>query len=207
MDGTLVDSMGMIMRMDRSMFDRFGVPFSEEAAEVMKYIPLPESAAFMKRTFDIPYTEDQVFGIMCDTMRGGYLSVDVRPGVTEYLELAKEAGVRLCIATATETDIAIEVADRLGLMKYMDFLIACSEVGASKEKPDVFIEAARRMGISPSEAVVFEDGLPGATSAREAGFTVVGVYDEPSAGDNEEPLRRVSHRYIKSFLDIQNELI
>ena len=207
MDGTLIDSMGMIMRMDRGMFDKFGLPFSEEAAETMKYIPLPESAAFMKRIFDIPYTVDEVFRIMCDTMRGGYRTIGTKPGVIEYLKFAKKSGIKLCIATATETDIALEVAERLGLMKYMDFLIACSEVGAPKDKPDVFLEAARRMGLSPSESVVFEDGLPGATSAKNAGFTVVGVYDEPSAGDNEEPLKRISHRYIKSFLDIENELI
>ena len=207
MDGTLVDSMGMIMKMDEGIFKKFGLPFSEEAAELMKYIPLAESAGLMKRMFDNPHTEQEVTRIMYDTMRDGYLGVGMKKGALRYLRFAKESGIRLCIATATEPEIALEVSRRLGIMEYMDFLVACSEVGAAKDKPDVFLEAVRRWGFDASEAAVFEDGLPGATSAREAGFTVVGVYDEPSAGDNEEPLRRVSHVYIRSFEDIENKLI
>jgi len=207
MDGTLVDSMKMIMEMDAGIFGKFSLPFSEEATELMKYIPLDESARLIKRMFDIPHTIEEVTAIMYATMREGYLTVGTKEGAADYLRFAKDAGVKLCIATATEPEIAIEVAERLGLMEYMDFLIACSDVGASKEKPDVFLEAARRWGFDPSEVAVFEDGLPGATSAGKAGFTVVGVYDEPSAGNNEKPLRDVSHVYIRSFKDIENTLI
>lgn len=207
MDGTLVDSMAMLMEIDRNIFGEFGLPFSEEAAELMKYITLDESAHLVKRMFDIPNTEEEVARIMYDTMLRGYLSVGLKKGALEYLRFAKESGVKLCIATATEPEIALEVSERLGIMEYMDFLVACREVGASKEKPDVFLEAARRWGFDPSEVAVFEDGLPGATSSKEAGFTVVGVYDEPSAGDNEGPLRSVSDIYIKSFSDIENKLI
>ncbi|MBQ8523786.1 MAG: HAD family phosphatase [Clostridia bacterium] len=207
MDGTLVDSMKMIMEMDRGIFGKFGLPFSKEATELMKYIPLGESAKLIKRMFDIPHTEDEVTRIMYDTMREGYNTVVTKPGALEYLRFAKESGIKLCIATATEPEIALEVSERLGIMEYMDFLVACSEVGESKEKPDVFLEAARRWGFEPSEVAVFEDGLPGARSSRGAGFTVVGVYDEPSAGGNEQPLRDVSHVYIRSFADIENKLI
>ena len=207
MDGTLADSMKMIMEMDAGIFGKFGLPFSEEATELMKYIPLGESAKLIKRLFDIPHTEEEVTRIMYDTMREGYGTVVPKEGALEYLRFAKESGIKLCIATATEPEIALEVSERLGFMEYMDFLVACSDVGASKEKPDVFLEAARRWGLDPSEVAVFEDGLPGATSAGKAGFTVVGVYDKPSAGDNEKPLRDVSDVYIRSFKDIENKLI
>ncbi len=208
MDGTLVDSMGMIMRMDEEIFERLSLPVSEEATRAMKYIPLGESAALLKSMFELPQTESELTRIMYDAMREGYLTVKVKQGVGEYLRLAAESGVRMCIATATEPEIALEVSERLGIMRYMDFLVSCSDVGAPKARPDVFLECARRLGMSPQELAVFEDGLPGATSAAAAGFKVVGVYDEPSSSpDTQQELRRVSDIYIGSFSELSGRLI
>ena len=53
-------------------------------------------------------------------------------------------------------------------------------MNASKDKPDVFLEAARRLGAKPEETAVFEDSLVASTSAKSAGFYVVGIYDENS---------------------------
>lgn len=208
MDGTLVDSMGMIMKMDEEIFERLSLPVSEEATQAMKYIPLGESAALLKSMYDLPQTESELSDIMYNAMRDGYRTVTLKHGVAEYLELAEKAGIRMCIATATEPEIALEVSRRLGIMKYMEFLVACSDVGAPKSRPDVFLEASRRFGIAPQELAVFEDGLPGASSAHEAGFKVVGVYDEPSSNpDTERRLKCIGDIYINSFCELGNKLI
>ena len=89
----------------------------------------------------------------------------------------------------------------------MENVTACSEVGCGKTRPDVFIEAARRMGLEPHECVVFEDGIPGATSAGKAGFKVVGVFD-PTAGEaDSEKMKSITDRYIVSFEDVKDQLI
>ncbi len=208
MDGTLVDSMGMIMKMDEDIFEKFSLPFSERAARAMKYIPLSDSAALIKSLFDLPQSESEIERIMYDAMREGYDTIEPKEYALDFVKRAHEAGIRLCIATATEPEIALEVSERLGFMKYMDFLVSCSEVGASKERPDVFLEAARRFDIEPCELAVFEDGLPGATSAREAHFKVVGVYDDPSSSpEGAEALRSVSDIYINSFAELKDKLI
>ena len=113
----------------------------------------------------------------------------------------------MCIATATEPDIAKDVAEGMGFLEYMENVTACSEVGADKTKPDVFLEAARRMGLEPHQCVVFEDGIPGAISAGKAGFKVVGVFD-PTAGEADtEKMKSITDRYIVSFDDIKDELV
>ncbi len=198
MDGTLVDSMEMISRMDESIFEKLQLPFTEEAAAVMRYIPLGESAKYIHRNFNVPYSEEEITNILLDTMKEGYKTVGLKDGAVEYLEKVKAAGGRIAVATATETDLAKWVLRSQGLDKYVEDVVSCTDVGATKTKPDVFIEAARRVGLEPCDCAVYEDGLPGAKSSKSAGFFVVGVYDEASSAEQDE-LKSVSHVYVKRF--------
>ncbi len=207
MDGVLIDSMPMVMVIDRDIFDVLGVPYDEEARQLMRYVPIEVSAKILAERYDIGLTEDEVKEKLYGMLREGYRTVDYKPGVPEYLDHLKKSGVRLCIATATEPEIALEVVQRLGMDKKLEFLVACTDVGATKEKPDVFIEAARRMGLTPEECAVFEDGLPGATSSKGAGFTVVGVHDSTATDEDTENMKAISDRYIESFNEIKDTLL
>ena len=187
----------MISLMDESIFEKLELPFTDEAAAVMRYIPLRESARYIHRNFETPYTEDEITETLLDTMREGYRTVSLKSGAVEYLEKVKAAGGRIVVATATETDLAKWVLRQQGLDGFVEDVVSCTDAGATKESPDVFIEAARRVGLTPEECAVFEDGLPGAKSSRGAGFFVVGVYDEASR-DVQEELKAVSHLYVKT---------
>ena len=54
-------------------------------------------------------------------------------------------------------------------------------MAAGKDRPDVFLEAARRLGAAPEDVAVYEDAIYAARTAKAAGFRVVGVYDDTSA--------------------------
>ncbi len=196
MDGTLIDSMPMLERLDRIIFSELSIPFTKEAADVVRYIPFSETAKYIVGSFNVGRTVEEVEKMLIDTVKSGYETVPVKDGVVPFLKEAKKRGIKMCIATATKTSISSPVAERLGLFEYMDFLVSCVEVGSAKDKPDVFLEAARRLGVEPSEAVVFEDGLPGARSAASAGFTVVGVSDSTVPKSDAEQIRSVSDIYV-----------
>ena len=83
----------------------------------------------------------------------------------------------MCVASATARPLMEACLDRLGVLDYFDFLLSCEEVGWGKDRPDVYHEAARRLGASPGEIAVFEDALGAAKTAKAAGFYVVAVRD------------------------------
>src|SRR5699024_5440718 len=87
----------------------------------------------------------------------------------------KQQGAKLCVATATAEPLARACLERLGVAHYFDFILSCEAVGKGKTQPDVYLEAARRMGSSPGDTAVFEDALYAAQTAKEAGFYTVGV--------------------------------
>lgn len=104
-----------------------------------------------------------------------------KSGALELLELLRSRGVRMCIASATDKWVSEPFMKKYGLEKYFEFYIDCTEAGARKDKPDIYLQAAQRLGASPEECVVVEDSAYCAETAHNAGFTVVGVYDKNTA--------------------------
>ena len=72
---------------------------------------------------------------------------------------------------------------RLGVRSYFDFLLSCETVGEGKRSPLVYHVSAGRLGAAPAETAVYEDALYAVRTAKEAGFHVIGVYDDSAAGN------------------------
>ena len=87
---------------------------------------------------------------------------------------------------------------RLGVRHYLQFLRACGTVGVVKPQPDIYLQAAQRMGCTPAETVVYEEAVYAAATAKNAGFYIVGVYDQDASAHWEE-LQSLSDETIPSF--------
>ena len=87
---------------------------------------------------------------------------------------------------------------RLGVLDYFRFLLSCESVGAGKDRPDVYYAAVKQLDCAPCQAAVYEDALYAASTARKAGFYVVGVYDE-SAGDHWSQMKALADETIFDF--------
>ena len=98
------------------------------------------------------------------------------------LRAAEATATPETVATATPEPLARACLERLGVLEDFAFLLSCDAVGAGKDKPDVFLEAARRLGAAPAETAVFEDAVFALQTAKDAGFYTVGVWD--ASGDS-----------------------
>ena len=83
----------------------------------------------------------------------------------------------------------------------MDFYISTADVHASKVKPDIYLEAARRFGAEISECAVFEDADYCAKTARDAGFYVVGIHDPTTIKDGDVKL--CCDHYIRTLEELK----
>lgn len=187
MDGTLVDSMGYWQRMERECLLRRGAkagPRLEALIARLKPMTLLDAARIFIAELGFSGTPDRIVAEMNESMRRHYeRDVPLKPGVKEYLCGLVRRGAALCTASATDTPLVELCLRRLGVDREFRFLLSCGEVGASKDRPDVYLEAARRLGSVPAETAVFEDSLSALTTAKNAGFYTVAVYDAASAGD------------------------
>ena len=183
MDGTLVDSMVYWQRLGREYLASRGVTEGvDEVLERIKAMTMAESSALFIETFGLPGTPETVEAEMNAVMDEHYRSdIPLKPGAADYLAALKERGVKMCVATATPEPLARACLKRLGVLEDLEFLLSCDAVGAGKDRPDVFLEAARRLGAAPAETAVFEDATFALQTAKNAGFYTVGVWD--ASGD------------------------
>lgn len=167
---------------------------------------LCESMRFWRQeTADVSFSDPEQVGIAYDRMREHYrIDIELKDGVREFLENARAAGIKMCIASATRRDVSEPLLQKTGLMEYMEFYIDCPEVGAYKERPDIYIAAAKRLGAEVSECVVFEDAEYCAATAHKAGFYTVGVYDD--VAEEEGDTRRFCDAFLCSWTDAAKQL-
>lgn len=123
--------------------------------------------------------------------------ISLKKGVLEFLESSRRAGIKMCIASATRRNISEPLLQKTNLLDFMEFYIDCHEINAFKERPDIYIEAARRLGADISECIVFEDAEFCAETAHNAGFFTVGVDDVVSSKDGN--IERIADIFIKDW--------
>ncbi len=100
-----------------------------------------------------------------------------RPGFFEIYGKLRCVGIPMTIGTAVDLDKGLALLKRSGLAKFflLHEIVLLTDVKKPKPEPDCFLETARRMGIAPSEQLVFEDSPRGVKSGFAAGSPVVGV--------------------------------
>lgn len=198
-DGTLFDSMPVWEYFARNFLRRCGVPVREDADDVVRYMCLSETAEFFINECGVEGTVEEVMAA-CNRMLEEEYFYNVQPkeNVLELLEYLKENSIPAYIATATERYLVEAAIKRCGIDKYFSGILTCTEAGAGKTKPDIFCQAAEKMGSSPEETWIFEDALHAVTTAKKAGFKVCTIYDVSEA-DHRKELQELSDIYIENF--------
>ena len=182
MDGTVLDSMPMWISLETTLLDEHKIDLPSELRSKLERMSLQNGAAYIAEHFDIGMTGPEVYAKWMGQVSLGYKNtVILRPYIIEYLQKLKNEGVKSCIATLTGLEHATDALKHHGLLDYFEFVLTVDEVGKSKKYPDIYIESARRLGADITDCVVFEDSLYAAATAKNAGFYVVGVYDEISS--------------------------
>lgn len=99
------------------------------------------------------------------------------PGVIALLEHARQLRLGLAVASSSSHHWVDGHLKRLGLFQWFDHTVCRDDVpaGRTKPHPDLFLFAAEKLGVSPQEALIFEDSPNGVLAARRAGIRVVGV--------------------------------
>lgn len=201
MDGTLVDSGAVWAQLAREYFSGLGVDLSSQLIEETSHLTVPETAAYFVRVLNLPLSPEKITSDINSRMEQRYRTdIPLKPGAFSLLERLREAGFKMCVASSTSPALIDVCLRRLGVRDCFQFLLSSEEVGVGKSRPDVYLEAARRLGGKPENTFVFEDLLFAVKTAKSAGFPVVAVYDRESAGDR-EALEALADRYITRWDD------
>ena len=160
---------------------------------------LPQAAQYAKERFELAYSVREIMdGIIAVIEDFYYNKAELKCGVRDFIEKLYKNGVKMCVATASERKFAEAALKRNGILQYFSGVFTCTEIGASKEKPDIYYAALDSIATPKQNTVVFEDSLHAILTAKNAGFYVAAVYDEYE-DINLEKIRAAADFYISSF--------
>jgi HAD superfamily hydrolase (TIGR01509 family) len=199
LDGTLLDSMPVWENIAVDYLCSVDIQPKENVQEAVRAMSIQQACEHFCAEYGLKLTPEEINAGINRLIEDFYLNrVSLKPGVKEALESLRRRGVRMCVATATDRYLVEGALAHTGILPYFDFIITCTEAGAGKDRPDIFLKALDRLGASLDDTVIFEDALYAVRTAKAAGFTVVALYDE-AAKEHQAEIKRLADAFYESF--------
>jgi len=178
MDGVIADSEAMWNDIDGALLRLHGVEYKgEHKAQVLgKSFPL--ALGFYRDTFNIRAELEEMMLQRSDIARDFYAAkIPMFPPAPQVLAGLKERGLKLGLATSTVSSLARPFLQRHGIEKYFDAVTTGEEVEHGKPNPDIYLKAARKVGVGAAKCLVVEDALAGVQAGKSAGMIVAAIPD------------------------------
>lgn len=181
MDGVLVDTGQAHFESWQQVLEELGVPFSR--ADFERTFGM-NNAGILALLLDQELTAEEIraVGDRKERQFRQLVKGNARPlpGVLDWLARLRRLGIRQAIASSAPQENIDVLVDELGLRDYFDAMVSGATL-PGKPHPDVFLEAAQRIGARPDACVVVEDAIAGVQAARNAGMRCIAVTTTNSA--------------------------
>ena len=199
MDGTVLDSMNKSVENRVEYIQSLGVDLNNEEIEDLKNVGWHETYSHINKTKGTNFSEKAFLDGILETHYAGYQNgYELIPGFLDFLDYLDKKDIKYAIATATRMKGALDVFERFDLMDRIEFIITEGRVGITKDFPDIYLQAAAKMGADTSNTIVFEDALYAIETSKKAGFKTISVKEESFIDDLEE-ITAISDLVIDDF--------
>jgi HAD superfamily hydrolase (TIGR01509 family) len=199
MDGLMLDTEPMSHAAWKRTFAENRIPFSEDQFQALVGLNVADVRTKMAAWYGADFPFDAIYKRKLEVVdeiiaRGGIIQ---KPGLADFLAAAGELGLRLAVATSTARARALYKLGRAGVRESFTAFACGDEIANGKPAPDIFLLAARRLGIPPAECVALEDSDPGVLAARAAGMRVILIPDVQAPS---EEARQAAWRIVPDLL-------
>ncbi|WP_438448404.1 beta-phosphoglucomutase [Gorillibacterium sp. sgz5001074] len=179
LDGVIVSTDEYHYRAWKRMCEEEGLPFDRSINERLRGVSRMDSLSIILEQAVRPYSEEEM-RVLAERKNEYYKELlaglspnDLLPGVQELLETLRQRGIRTAIGSSSKN--TPHILKRIGLADAFEAVADGNGITRSKPDPEVFLLAARKLGLAPADCVVVEDAEAGLEAARSAGMKAVGV--------------------------------
>ncbi len=185
MDGLLIDSEPVWNKARVAMAANHGYAWSAHDHQAVMGVSTGTWVRYMQEKLGLDMATQAVENTIIQHMVAYYKTegVPYLPGAVEAVDLAR-ASVPIAIASGSHPALIEAVSSDAALSGKFQVVLSADEVGKGKPEPDVYLEAAKRLGVNPANCLCLEDSGNGILAGKAAGMRVVAVPDErfpPSA--------------------------
>lgn len=210
LDGTITLTQQFHSQAFSKVFAEHGIEYTEHD-DLYKYAGMGSGTIFPKVFADhgITLTEEQVKEYS-EEKKKIYTKIleeneilAVR-GVEDFLKRVTDAGYEICIASGNKVEPIEYLLDRVGIRKYFSIIVTNKDANKPKPAPDIFLAAAKKLGLEPTQCIVFEDAVNGVQASKSAGMRCIAL----ATRIPEKDLRTAGADYVvKSYDEISDDMI
>jgi HAD superfamily hydrolase (TIGR01509 family) len=175
LDGVIIDSEELWDEMREGLARERGGRWSEQAQADMMGMSSTEWSKYMHEVVGLPEAPEEINREVVRRMLARYS--DHLPLIEGAVDAVKRLAAHwpLGVASSSNRELIDHVLELSGLAPCFKATVSSEEVERGKPAPDVYLEAARRLGVEPSRSVAIEDSASGIRSAHAAGMHVVAI--------------------------------
>ena len=191
-DGVVFDLDGVLLASEEvwdSVRERYvrerGGRYDEQVQRAMMGMSAPEWSRYLHEEAGVPADPDAINRDVVERMLDAYRrDLPLLPGAEEAVRRLA-AAYPLALASSSNREVFETVLDLAGLSACFRATVSSEEVARGKPAPDVYLEAARRLGVAPERCAAVEDSHSGIRSAESAGMRVVAIPNASYPPDDE----------------------
>ncbi|CAH9097112.1 unnamed protein product [Cuscuta europaea] len=202
LDGTLINTDGIVTDILKVFLANCGKQWDgREVHKIVGKTPV-EAAAVVVEEYEIPLTKEDFLSQITPMFSERWSSIKALPGAYRLIDHFKSHGVLIALASnSPKSNIETKISYHKGWKESFSAIVGGDEVKTGKPNPEIFLEAAKRLGVNPSSCLVIEDSLPGITAGKAAEMEVVAVPSLPK----QSHLYSSADEVINSLLDLHPE--
>lgn len=183
MDGVIIDSEPLWEKSESIMLKQKGFAGNEsyrkEYRKKIMGLSQKDSVKLLKETFGLDESPEEILRTRLKILLELYeKELRLVDGIPEILQiLSAEKHIKTALASGSPMKVIEFVLKKFSLSNTFRIKVSGDCVEKGKPHPDIYLETARRLGVSPEECVAIEDSINGIVSAKEAGMRCIGVPD------------------------------
>ncbi|PIN22883.1 putative haloacid-halidohydrolase [Handroanthus impetiginosus] len=176
LDGTLLNTELVTKNILKEFLAKYGKVQDNEKEKKRLGVTFKESAVAILNDYDLPLTPEQYFEEIIPMYHGKWLLAKPLPGANRLMRHLHSHGVPFGLASnSIWKNIDGKIIHQEGWKERFTVILGSDQVESGKPSPDIYLEAAKRMGVDPSHCLVIEDSLVGVKAGKAAGMNVVAV--------------------------------
>jgi len=206
MDGLVLDTEKLYTRFWQEAANALGYPMTKEQALGMRSLNRGAGLSKMQSYFgpDVDYDKIRYKRIELMDAFVEREGVTLKPGIHELLSYLKEKGIKTAIATSSPIERTILYLSSVELQNSFDELVSGYMVEKGKPEPDIYLYAAKKLGVKPENCMVLEDSPAGILAAHRAGCLPVMIPDQDEPDEETKAIlyaRAENLKAVKTLLE------
>jgi len=179
MDGLMVDSEPISYKASDTLLRKYGHKLTDVPEEVLKDALGKRVKSFVSeymKILDIDAPVEQLMEERSEIfLKDINENLKMMPGLIDLLKQLKANNLKIALASSATLKYINIVLDKFDLRNYFDVILSGDDVKKGKPDPEVYLVAAEKLGLKPSECVVLEDALNGIKAAKAAGCKCIAI--------------------------------